>query len=328
MLRAALKHCLLLIRAEGRSGTLSCVHLRAADCLEIWRSFRRGIIEQNGRIVWDLQRPPGPPALPCGTQRGSSRAPLTRLCAGSSAASPTQSLSVSIRAFLSLHFVASFITAPSRASISHFLILYGSVVKKRDDTATECRLPENASTALPRPRIGPGSAPAPHPAPPLRPPIAQRSRLPRPPSAARNSAGPPLASPPAPLAPPRAAAAEGGAERRRRRRAQRPNPERSGAEGERGRRRAARGRAGAAPGVPLRRDGGGAAARGWDGAERGESGPRGGPRPRRCHSGAPGAARPSSRRAAVRSALGAAGPAPDIHLESGAAAERPCRGGG
>lgn len=177
MLRAALKHCLLLIRAEGRSGTLSCVHLRAADCLEIRRSFRRGIIEQNGRIVWDLQRPPGPPALPCGTQRGSSRAPLTRLCAGSSAASPTQSLSVSIRAFLSLHFVASFITAPSRASISHFLILYGSVVKKRDDTATECRLPENASTALPRPRIGPGSAPAPHPAPPLRPPIAQRSRL-------------------------------------------------------------------------------------------------------------------------------------------------------
>lgn len=158
MLRAALKHCLLLIRAEGRSGTLSCVHLRAADCLEIWRSFRRGIIEQNGRIVWDLQRPPGPPALPCGTQRGSSRAPLTRLCAGSSAASPTQSLSVSIRAFLSLHFVASFITAPSRASISHFLILYGSVVKKKETTPLRSAAFQRTH---PRRSPGPGSAPDP-----------------------------------------------------------------------------------------------------------------------------------------------------------------------
>lgn len=169
MLRAALKHCLLLIRAEGRSGTLSCVHLRAADCLEIWRSFRRGIIEQNGRIVWDLQRPPGPPALPCGTQRGSSRAPLTRLCAGSSAASPTQSLSVSIRAFLSLHFVASFITAPSRASISHFLILYGSVVKKRRHRYGVPPSRERIHGAPPapdRPRIRPSTAPSAAAAPP------------------------------------------------------------------------------------------------------------------------------------------------------------------
>lgn len=149
---------------------MSCVHLRAADCLEIWRSFRRGIIEQNGRIVWDLQRPPGPPALPCGTQRGSSRAPLTRLCAGSSAASPTQSLSVSIRAFLSLHFVASFITAPSRASISHFLILYGSVVKKkrrhRYGVPPSRERIHGAPPAPDRPRIRPSTAPSAAAAPP------------------------------------------------------------------------------------------------------------------------------------------------------------------
>lgn len=149
---------------------MSCVHLRAADCLGIWRSFRRGIIEQNGRIVWDLQRPPGPPALPCGTQRGSSRAPLTRLCAGSSAASPTQSLSVSIRAFLSLHFVASFITAPSRASISHFLILYGSVVKKkrrhRYGVPPSRERIHGAPPAPDRPRIRPSTAPSAAAAPP------------------------------------------------------------------------------------------------------------------------------------------------------------------